>query len=64
MVEQFRKRMGDRSPIWTMIGVATLAAPNMRVEIKVTAVVGRLAEMPIPARMMTRSARVDRIGVG
>ncbi|MER5458670.1 Rid family hydrolase [Micromonospora sp. NPDC002389] len=41
MIEQFRKRMGDRSPIWTMIGVAMLAAPNMRVEIRVTAVVGR-----------------------
>ncbi|MDG4786668.1 Rid family hydrolase [Micromonospora sp. WMMD1102] len=41
MVEQFRKRMGDRSPIWTMIGVAALAAPKMRVEIRVTAVVGR-----------------------
>lgn len=41
MVDQFRKRMGDRSPIWTMIGVAALAVPKMRVEIRVTAVVGR-----------------------
>ncbi|GGM17371.1 MULTISPECIES: Rid family hydrolase [Micromonospora] len=41
MVEQFRKRMGDRSPVWTMIGVAALAAPGMRVEIRVTAVVGQ-----------------------
>ncbi|KXK62443.1 hypothetical protein AWW66_08340 [Micromonospora rosaria] len=41
MIEQFRKRMGDRSPIWTMIGVAALAAPTMHVEIRVTAVVGR-----------------------
>ncbi|WFE53349.1 hypothetical protein [Micromonospora sp. WMMD1155] len=40
-VEQFRRRMGDRSPIWTMIGVAARAAPKMRVEIRVTAVVGR-----------------------
>ncbi|CAA0129254.1 RutC family protein YjgH [Mycolicibacterium vanbaalenii] len=41
MVEQFRKRMGDRSPIWTQIGVAALGAPKMRVEIKVSAIVGR-----------------------
>lgn len=41
MVEQFRKRMGDRSPIWTQIGVPALGAPNMRVEIRVTAVVGQ-----------------------
>lgn len=40
MVEQFRKRMGDRAPIWTQIGVAALGAPKMRVEIRVTAVVG------------------------
>jgi enamine deaminase RidA (YjgF/YER057c/UK114 family) len=41
MVEQFRKRMGDRAPIWTEIGVAALGAPKMRVEIRVTAVNGR-----------------------
>ena len=41
MVEQFRKRMGDRAPIWTEIGVAALGAPKMRVEIKVTAIVGQ-----------------------
>ncbi|MEV4565053.1 Rid family hydrolase [Nonomuraea sp. NPDC049419] len=40
MVEQFRKRMGDRAPIWTEIGVAALGAPKMRVEIRATAVVG------------------------
>jgi enamine deaminase RidA (YjgF/YER057c/UK114 family) len=40
MVEQFRKRMGDRAPIWTQIGVAALGAPGMRVEIRATAVVG------------------------
>ena len=40
MVEQFRKRMGDRAPIWTQIGVAALGAPKMRVEIRVTALVG------------------------
>jgi enamine deaminase RidA (YjgF/YER057c/UK114 family) len=41
MVEQFRKRMGDRAPIWTQIGVAALGAPGMRVEIRVTALVGQ-----------------------
>ncbi|WP_252366907.1 Rid family hydrolase [Nocardia salmonicida] len=41
MVAQFRKRMGDRAPIWTQIGVAALGAPGMRVEIRVTALVGR-----------------------
>lgn len=40
MVEQFRKRMGDRAPIWTETGVPALGAPRMRVEIRVTAVVG------------------------
>ncbi len=40
MVEQLRERMGDRSPIWTQIGVAALGAPGMRVEIRVTAVAG------------------------
>ena len=40
MVEQLRLRMGDRAPIWTQIGVAALGAPTMRVEIRVTAVVG------------------------
>ncbi|MDN3238138.1 Rid family hydrolase [Glycomyces tritici] len=41
MAEQFRKRMGDRAPIWTQIGVAALGAPKMRVEIRVTAVLGQ-----------------------
>lgn len=41
MVEQFRKRMGDRAPIWTEIGVPALGAPKMRVEIRVTAITGR-----------------------
>lgn len=40
MVEQFRKRMGDRAPIWTETGVPALGAPRLRVEIRVTAVVG------------------------
>lgn len=41
MAEQFRKRMGDRAPIWTQIGVAALGAPGMRVEIRVTALVNQ-----------------------
>jgi enamine deaminase RidA (YjgF/YER057c/UK114 family) len=41
MVEQLRKRMGDRSPIWTEIGVPALGAPKMRVEIRVTAIIGQ-----------------------
>ncbi|MGW0066324.1 Rid family hydrolase [Streptosporangium sandarakinum] len=40
MVEQLRKRMGDRAPIWTETGVPALGAPKMRVEIRVTAIVG------------------------
>lgn len=39
MVEQFRARMGDRTPIWTETGVPALGAPGMRVEIRVTAIV-------------------------
>ncbi|MPY47623.1 Rid family hydrolase [Streptomyces acidicola] len=40
MVEQFRRRMGDRAPIWTEVGVSALGAPGMRVEIRVTAILG------------------------
>ncbi|MGV9855968.1 hypothetical protein ACWDWU_45595 [Streptomyces sp. NPDC003442] len=32
--------MGDRAPIWTEVGVSALGAPGMRVEIRVTAVLG------------------------
>jgi enamine deaminase RidA (YjgF/YER057c/UK114 family) len=39
MVEQFRERMGDRAPIWTEIAVPVLGAANMRIEIKVSAIV-------------------------
>lgn len=39
MIEQFRKRMGDRAPRWTETGVAALGAPRMRIEIRVVAVV-------------------------
>lgn len=41
VVEQFRRRMGDRAPIWTELGVAALGAPEMRIEIEVTAVAGQ-----------------------
>jgi hypothetical protein len=40
MVEQFRRRLGDRSPIWTEIGVPALGDPKMRVEVRVTAIIG------------------------
>lgn len=39
MVAEFRRRMPDRAPIWTELGVTVLAAPKMRIEIRVTAVV-------------------------
>ncbi|WNG86755.1 RidA family protein [Mycobacterium sp. ITM-2016-00317] len=41
MADQLRKRMPDQPPIWTQTGVAALGAPKMRVEIRVTAIVGR-----------------------
>ncbi|NAZ80426.1 hypothetical protein GTR02_01155 [Kineococcus sp. R8] len=41
VVEQLRERMGDRASVWTQIGVAALGAPGMRVEIRVTALVGQ-----------------------
>jgi enamine deaminase RidA (YjgF/YER057c/UK114 family) len=41
MVDQYRKGMGDRAPIWTQTGVTILGAPKMRVEIRVTAMVGQ-----------------------
>ena len=40
MARQLRKWMPDRAPIWTQTGVAALGAPKMRVEIRVTAIVG------------------------
>ena len=39
MIDQLRRRMPDRAPIWTETGVTALGAPGMRVEIRVTAVV-------------------------
>ncbi|SOD65943.1 Enamine deaminase RidA, house cleaning of reactive enamine intermediates, YjgF/YER057c/UK114 family [Streptomyces zhaozhouensis] len=40
MTEQFRRRLGGRAPIWTETGVTVLGLAAMRVEIRVTAVVG------------------------
>ncbi|GFM18644.1 MULTISPECIES: RidA family protein [Mycobacteriaceae] len=40
MIAQMRKWMPDHAPIWTETGVAALAAPGMRVEIRVTAILG------------------------
>lgn len=44
MVEQFRRRMGERAPIWTAVGVSALGLPEMRIEIRVTAVAGQDTE--------------------
>lgn len=38
MVEQFHRRLGDRAPIWTQLGVVALGDPRMRIEIRATAV--------------------------
>ncbi|TWD82192.1 enamine deaminase RidA (YjgF/YER057c/UK114 family) [Kribbella amoyensis] len=40
MAEQFRLRMGGRAPIWTETGVTVLGLATMRIEIRVTAIVG------------------------
>lgn len=40
MISQMRARMPDHAPIWTETGVTALGAANMRVEIRVTAIVG------------------------
>lgn len=39
MVELLRQYMPDHAPVWTCLGVAALADPKMRVEIRVTAIV-------------------------
>jgi len=39
MTELFRKHMPNHAPIWTLLGVAALGDPRMRVEIRVTAIV-------------------------
>jgi enamine deaminase RidA (YjgF/YER057c/UK114 family) len=41
MVEQMRRWLPDHAPIWTQTGVTALGAPGMRVEIRVTAIVGQ-----------------------
>jgi enamine deaminase RidA (YjgF/YER057c/UK114 family) len=38
MTAQFRHYMPDHAPIWTLLGVAALGDPKMRVEIRVTAI--------------------------
>ncbi|MET7504422.1 Rid family hydrolase [Streptomyces microflavus] len=40
MAEQFRDRLDGRAPIWTETGVTVLGLAAMRVEIRVTAIVG------------------------
>ncbi|MDA0170918.1 Rid family hydrolase [Solirubrobacter taibaiensis] len=40
MAEQFRRRLDGRQPIWTETGVTVLGLAAMRVEIRVTAIVG------------------------
>jgi len=40
MAEQFRRRLKGRAPIWTETGVTVLGLAAMRVEIRVTAIVG------------------------
>ena len=38
MTEPFRQHMPNHAPIWTLLGVAALGDPKMRVEIRVTAI--------------------------
>ncbi|MBE7159025.1 MAG: hypothetical protein INR62_11435, partial [Rhodospirillales bacterium] len=38
MASQFRHYMPDHAPIWTLLGVAALGDPRMRVEVRVTAI--------------------------
>lgn len=40
MTRLFRQYMPDHAPIWTQIGVESLGLPEMRIEIRVTAVLG------------------------
>jgi enamine deaminase RidA (YjgF/YER057c/UK114 family) len=40
MADQFRRRLNGRAPIWTETGVTVLGLAAMRVEIRVTAIVG------------------------
>lgn len=40
MVREFRNRLGGRAPVWTQTGVTVLGLATMRIEIRVTALVG------------------------
>ena len=44
MAREFRRRLGDRAPVWTQTGVTVLGLPEMRIEIRVTAIAGDDAE--------------------
>jgi len=39
MVKLYRHYMPDHAPVWTQVGVESLALPTMRIEIRVTAIV-------------------------
>ena len=39
MAELYRQYMPDHAPIWTELGVEALGLPEMRIEIRVTAIV-------------------------
>lgn len=39
MTTMFREHMPNHAPIWTLLGVEALGEPNMKVEIRVTAIV-------------------------
>lgn len=39
MAKLYREYMPDRAPIWTQLGVEALGLPEMRIEIRVTAIV-------------------------
>ena len=39
MARLYRQYMPDRAPIWTQLGVESLGLPEMRIEIRVTAIV-------------------------
>lgn len=39
MAQQFRLRLGGRAPVWTQTGVTVFGLADMRVEIRVTAII-------------------------
>jgi enamine deaminase RidA (YjgF/YER057c/UK114 family) len=43
MSRLYRHYMPDHAPIWTELGVEALGAPDMRIEIRVTAIVSQTA---------------------